>query len=184
MPVIVERLGAGRALAWFAANMPRYEKTLKELGPIRTHILATEISILGACEYCTHGHGLAFELHYFEQHGRLFPLDEAELVALHRAEPEVAIARIDEALESAGLVAEIELLRRMRALRDGAAVDGTTDRRIAHLITMFATLNACGVARQVRPDEVHDPINKKRALKQRYDEARASTTTLRGVASG
>jgi hypothetical protein len=39
MPVIVEQLGGVRALGWFAANMPRYERTLRAFGPVRTHLL-------------------------------------------------------------------------------------------------------------------------------------------------
>src|SRR5262245_32356633 len=119
MPEIVGRLGPLGALGWFAANMPRYERTLHVLGPLRTHLLCLDISLLNGCPYCIYGHAYAFELHYLKERGRLFPLDEHEIVALHRLEPNLLSQRLDDALQAAALAEEIPLLDRLQALREG-----------------------------------------------------------------
>ncbi|MEL6880694.1 MAG: hypothetical protein AAGM27_03155 [Cyanobacteria bacterium J06554_3] len=60
-PFVVQK-GAFPAVFWFLKNMPKYERILESWGPIRTHLLATEISTLNGCAYCTHGHAYAFQL--------------------------------------------------------------------------------------------------------------------------
>ena len=168
MKEIVGRRGPLGALGWFLANMPRYERTLKVLGPLRTHLLCVEISLLNGCPYCTYGHAYAFELHYLRERGRLFPLDEHEIVALNRLEPDLLFRHLEEALRD-GLADEIPLLHRLVALRGGeVGAPAEHDRRLRHLLRMFTVLNTCGIEGQVAPDEAHDPINKDRELKERY----------------
>jgi len=169
MREIVARLGPLGALGWFIANMPRYERTLKVLGPLRTHLLCSGISLCNGCPYCTYGHAYAFELHYLRERDRLFPLAEQEIVALHRLAPERLVERLTEALEAGALAGEIPVLRRLLALSEGhGEVAEEHDRRLRHLLRMFAVLNTCAIASNVAPDEAHDPINKDRALKDRY----------------
>lgn len=170
MPYIVARLGPWGALRWFAANMPQYERTLAALGPIPTHLLALEISIFNGCPYCIHGHASAFELHYLRTHDRLFPLDEAALVALAERAPDALRAALVDALEQAGLAAEVPRYDAVRAAWEG----DETDPQLAHLVSMFAVLNACGVEGRVPPDEAHDPVNKDHALRARYRALRAA----------
>lgn len=172
MPVIAQHLGGVGALAWFARNMPRYEGTLGALGPIRTHLLCTAISLTNGCPYCTHGHAHAFELHYLRERGVLFPLSEREIVDLARLDAITLRARWKEALEQGALPDEVGPFERLCALLDGAAADQPDDARLAHLITMFAVLNTCGVEGNVEPDEAHDPINKDTSLRQRYADLR------------
>src|SRR5262245_46132689 len=169
MREIVGRLGGLGALGWFVAHMPRYERTLKVLGPLRTHLLCSGISLRNGCAYCTYGHAYAFELHYLRERGRLFPLDEHEIVALHRLEPARLAQRLTEALQSGALEEEIPLLRRLLALSEGHDEGSEEhDRRLRHLLRMFAVLNTCAIESNVAPDEAHDPINKDRALRERY----------------
>lgn len=169
MRFIVRRLGAVGALLWFVRNMPGYERTLKALGPIPTHLLALEISIFNGCPYCIHGHALAFELHYLREHGRLFPIDEAGFIGLAGAEPAALRARLAEALDAAGLGGELARYDAVRAAWEGGAAEPP----LAHLVKMFAVLNACGIADRVEPDEAHDPVNKDKALLSRYRALRA-----------
>jgi hypothetical protein len=169
MREIVGRLGGLGALGWFVANMPRYERTLKVLGPLRTHLLCLEISLRNGCPYCTYGHAYAFELHYLRERDRRFPLDEHEIVGLHRLEPALLAQRLAEALQAAALAGEIPLFHRLLALADGQAGEPEEhDRRLRHLLRMFAVLNTCAIESNVAPDEAHDPINKDRALRERY----------------
>lgn len=173
MDVVVDRLGPARAVAWFVADMPRYEATLKRFGPIRTHLVCTTISLLNGCPYCVHGHAYALELAYLAARDRLFPLDEHAITALTSEPPDTMVARFEHAVTDAGLEGELPLLRRTRALRDGAAAISADERRVAHLIAMFRVLNTCGIEGHVAPDEAHDPLNRNADLKRRYAALRS-----------
>jgi hypothetical protein len=173
LPQIVEHLGAFGALSWFAKNLPEYEAILKDWGPIRTHLLCVEASLLNGCSYCTHAHAYAFELYYFREKGRLFALDEHELIALRDGTDAELCATLEAALIGGDLHDERPLLARILRLKlDQAKPADRTDERIGHLLKMFEMLNFCGIASQTPFDHAHDPINKDAALKLRYAEAR------------
>ena len=175
MAAFVCEQGARRSLFWFAKNMPKYERTLEAWGPIRTHLVATAISTLNGCAYCTAGQAYALQLHYLKNTDRLFPLTNAEIFQLHTlSEPEF-LARWEQVLNQAGLGQEIFPLQRMVELRRNRVLAVTKgDRTLLHLITMFEDLNVCGVSDNVRIDQAHDPINKNRALRDRYAALRQS----------
>lgn len=175
MAPITEQLGPLRALRWFLWNMPRYERTLKVHGGLRTHLMAIAVSLVNGCSYCTFGHGYAFQLIYLRDHGRLFPLDEYELGKLLGQRPGVIRGRLVEALRCAGLHGEIRWLDRAVALATGDARPTDPDEvRVAHLVRMFRVLNSVGITRGVDPDEAHDPTNKDDDLRLRYDRLRES----------
>lgn len=170
---IVDHLGAASAIRWFVANLPTYEGTMKKWGPVRTHLLCVEASLLNGCSYCTHAHIYAFQLHYFKETGKLFSLDEHEVIAL-REKPDAEFkATLEEALRSSDVSEEAALFDQLykRKFAWAPPVDDT-ERRIDHLLSMFETLNFCGIDRQVPFDHAHDPINKDEDLKRRYAEAR------------
>jgi hypothetical protein len=180
LPQIVEHLGAFGALGWFVRNLPEYESILKQWGPLRTHLLCVEASLLNGCSYCTHAHAYAFQLHYFRAKERLFPLDEHELVGLRDCSDAELRVALKQALSAAGLGEDEQLFDRLWQLKlEHAQATDETDRRICHLLRMFEMLNFCGIDAQTPADHAHDPINKDAALKLRYAEAR-----LAGDASG
>ena len=173
MGPIVAHLGPVSALAWFVGNMPRYERTLRALGPLRTHLACTLISLYNGCRYCAFGHLYAVELVYLEKRDRLFPLDARsvpEWIGLH---PTELRRRMVEVLQQADLHGEVRCVDTTLALATGAqrAVDAE-EARIAHLVSMFRVLNDAGIAGDVEPDEAHDPLNKDVRLKARHDELR------------
>lgn len=173
MPHLIAQRGAAAGLSWFVRNMPRYELTRRAFGPIRTHILATTISIFNGCEYCTYGHAYALELCYLNEHGSLFPLDESEFIALGQLSESEASAGIERALNAAGLGADVDIVRRLLALRTGSLLpEDADDRRLQHLLEMLGVLNSCGIRGKVKRDQAHDPINRNRLVKQRYAELR------------
>jgi hypothetical protein len=175
MPAIVAELGAVGALTWFAANMPRYERTMRVLGPLRTHLACTVISLHNGCRYCSFGHAYAVELVYLKQRERVFPVDAHTMCGWSELPPGELRARLCDTLERADLHAEVIWVDRTLALARGRqrAVD-RTEARIAHLVRMFALLNAVGVTHEVEPDKAHDPVNKDRTLKTRNSELRGS----------
>lgn len=177
MAHIAEQHGAIKSISWFAQNMPTYEKILKEWGPISTHLLATEISVLNSCPYCTYGHIYALELHYLKEKGNLMPRDEDDIVAWHAlAEPDV-IDNFRELINSADLGDEMPILDRMLLLRKGVQKPvSSQDYQILHLVQMFGFLNTCGVKGNTNPDQAHDPINKDMALQNEYKRLRSQNT--------
>jgi len=171
----VEQKGAFPAVFWILQNMLKYERILDPWGPIRTHLLVTEISTLNGCAYCTNGHAYALQLHYLKIREALFPLSEADILALHGLPDAEIIQRFEKVLEQVDLPLEILDLRRMSELWDNPALTTTQkDKDICQLITMFGVLNACGVYSKARIDQAHDPINKERIWRDRYANRRAA----------
>jgi len=189
MAQIVEQHGAFRTLGWFVRNLPAYEKTLESWGGVRTHLVATEISVLNGCPYCTYGHSYALELHYLKATDRLLPVAEQEIVAWHDLPEAEVVARFERLLEAAELPSEREMLERLLALRHGSEPASPDDRRLAHLLAMFSFLNQCGTTGRTELDQAHDPINKDTALRHQYEIRRREVETDRvaarsNVASG
>lgn len=182
MAPIVAQLGALGSLRWFVANMPRYERTLKRYGALRTHLLCTATSLVGGCPYCSYGHALAFELVYFKRFGAPFSLTEDEIVALHGVGPVEMRNTLASALQPTALRDEVQWLDRLLELESGARDPvGRDDRRLAHLSRMFGVLNTCGIASNTAPDQAHDPINKDVALKRDYALSRARSGDAAGA---
>jgi hypothetical protein len=177
MPPIVAQLGALPALGWFLRNMPRYERTLRVLGPLRTHLACALISLHNGCLYCSYGHLHAVELVYLRERGALFPIDARstpQWIGLPAAELRKRMVGV---LQQADLHGEVVWVDRTLALAGGAQrpVDAQ-ELRIAHLVSMFRVLNDVGIAGKVEPDEAHDPLNKDLTLKARLRELRTSPT--------
>lgn len=175
MRYFVLEYGAFKSVAWFVKHMPKYEKILKKWGPVRTHLVATVLSTLKGCAYCTYGHAYALQLHYFKQTNKLFPLDESAMIELHALPESDVFKRMTEALTEANLHEEIEALDKIRAVREQVPTgkQSQEDEYMRHLVSMFSVLNFCGIKRQVVSDEAHDPINKNKQLRERYAVARA-----------
>ncbi len=174
MQDIVAQHGAIKPLFWLARNMPKYEKTLREWGPIRTHIVGGAISTINSCPYCVHGHMYSFQLHYLDIYKKTFPVNEKAMTDFCYLEDiDVIASAWRETLLVGGLEEEVPFVERAVALIKGAKpTKDKTDRITVHLIKMFEFLNACGVNGNTPPDEAHDPINKDMALKARYAQMR------------
>ncbi|MEE8058230.1 MAG: hypothetical protein V3T17_10400 [Pseudomonadales bacterium] len=174
---VVQQDGAVKAFVWFVKNMPKYEKILNQWGAIRTHLLATEISILNGCSYCTYGHIYALQLHYFKDKGYLIPFSEDEILAWHSVSYTEAIDRFQQLITSSGLLSELPFLERMLELKNGSVQPNSADdQNICHLIKMFGVLNKCGINGKTRLDEAHDPINKDTMLCRKYNRVRVENS--------
>ena len=174
-PIVAHR-GGLPALGWFVRNMPRYERTLRALGPLRTHLACTLISLHNGCRYCSFGHLYAVELIYLEQRGTLFPLDAHSVSDWIGLRPAELRRRMVDVLQQADLHGEALWVDTTLALASGSQrpVDAQ-EARIAHLVAMFRVLNDAGIAGDVEPDEAHDPLNKHVHLKARHDELRGAS---------
>ena len=174
MPVIVQRFGPFGAFRWLAKNLPKYERSIVDLGPIRANLVCATASLLNGCSYCTYAHGRAFELYYFEKYDRLFPLDEHEFISLIPLTDESVREKLEASLTEAGLADEVVVLRRLYSLKleNATPTSSVEDGYLMHALQMFDDLNFCAIDSQLALDDSHDRINKDTDLKARYAEAR------------
>jgi len=177
MPVIVQQLGPLRATRWMAANIPKYEKAVEELGPTRANLMFAIASLLNGCAYCVYAHGHAFQLHYFQQHGKLFPLDDHQLINLIPQPDDVVRAELVNALNEAGLSDEIELFNRLYALKLEGLDPTPEDAHLVHAIEMYDFLSFCAIESQSAFDDADARITKDQSLESRYAEARLAAGT-------
>lgn len=173
--LIVAELGPVRAVGWFAVNAPRYERTVRALGPLRTHLACTVVSLYGGCAYTSFGHAYAVELVYLKDRDRLFPVDAQTISTWIDLKPAELRDRVCDALHRADLHVEVMWVDRTLALTTGEqrAMD-QDEARIAHLVRMFTLLNALVTGMDAEPGEAHDPLNADEALKARHAALRAS----------
>ena len=169
MSHFVRQNGPVQSVSWFVGNYPRYERILRDWGPLRTHLIAATISTLNGCQYSTEGHIRAFQLHYLQIHNRLFPIDDETFFSLTILSPDEMIEGIVEVLIAADLSSETGPLRRAFELYvyPHKAMDHR-DERLLQLIEIFGTLNECGIKSRVKLDQTHDPINRNQRLRDRY----------------
>ncbi len=174
IPEIVARLGAVRAVAWFASHFPRYLLTLQILGPVRFHLACVAISLHNSCTYCAFGHAYGLELIYLRRYDRLFPADARTLAGWLGLGPRELGTRLRGVLQEAGLHPEALWVDRTLALASGAQrpVDAA-EARIAHLVRMLGTMNKIAIESGVQPDEAQNPINKNAVIKARHAAMRA-----------
>lgn len=179
---LVMQEGPRRALFWFAKNMPKYEHILEAWGPIRTHLVVAVLSTMNGCAYTTAGHAYALQLHYLKNNDRLFPLTGSEIFELHLLPEEEILQRLEPVLIKAGLSEEIFLLHRMVELRrEKSLALSDRDYSLLHLIKLFRMLNVCGISNEIKIDQAHDPINKNRAVRDRYAALRKSQAHVQPV---
>lgn len=178
-PFIVRRLGPLGALRWASKNIPKYEVALAELGPVHGNLAFTLASLLNGCAYCVYAHGRAFQLHFFKETGRVFPLEENELVDM-RALTDLEIGqRLEVALKQANMPQELGLLERLMELKfRGAQAKNKEDEHLLHAIQMYDVLNYCAISGEVEIDDVHDAIYRDEETKARYAEARLSAAKV------
>lgn len=175
MEHLVADLGPLRALRFMVTHMPRYQRTLQVLGPLRTHLACLAISLVNGCRYCAFGQAYALELLHLRDRGTLFPADAHTLSTWTGLPAEELRGRLHQVLEEAGRHAEVLWVDRTLDLAAGAQqpIDAE-EARIAHLVVMIGQLNRVGVAHDIVPDEAHDPVNKDTALRTRLAELRAA----------
>lgn len=184
----VHQKGSVRSLFWFVTNMLKYEGILEKWGPVRTHFLTTALCTLNDCRYFAFGHAFSLELAYLKQTGRLFPLNERQLVELCGRSEAAILDNLEQALEMAQLSGEILGLQRMVELRHQRDLAATQqDRDLVHLTKMFAVLSVCGLQNDIRPDQAHAAINKNRSMRDRHfalrqnERAQATQAQTSGV---
>jgi len=174
MRPLVRQLGPLRAVRWMWRANHRYERAQRALGPVRTHLACLTISLFNGCRYCAHGHAYALELHHLDRTGRLVPEPATAVVGWAGLPRNEVRSRLRDALMRADLHVELIWVDRTLDLADGGQPIDDQEVRIAHLVGVFDTLNAVGIAGQPPLEEAHDPLNKDIRLKTRHAALRAA----------
>ncbi len=150
-----------------------YDGLFERWGPLRTHLLASSLSALNGCRSKTQKHIRSFQLHYFKARGRLFPIDEAEFLALTEAGPDEMIESLVAHLVRANLAEETDPLRRTFELYvfPSKAKDGR-DGRLMELIEILSAAGDDSHAEASPTDMDYDAIVSDADLSARYDALR------------
>jgi hypothetical protein len=172
LPEIVRQFGPVGGVRWFVRNLPPYERAIKEIGGERTNLICCAASLFNGCAYCTHACARAFQLYYFDRSGKLFPLDDHQIISLIELPDTEALDKLDGALKEAGLDEEVTLIRRLYEIKLEGSEPKSDDAFLVHAIHMFDDLNFCSIDGQLGADEAHDRINRDIGLQQRYAAAR------------
>jgi len=177
MSDIVEINGGWKSVGWFIKNMPNYERVLKAWGAERTHLMAVGISSLTGCPYCTYGHAYSFQLNYFKNRAKLFPVDEHEMVKFNALSESELINTLNDLYDSHGFEESKSDINRYMILKDKPELaESKDDKRILQLIEVFKLLNFCGIKNKTESDFAHSPINKDVENKRNYEEARKQSS--------
>lgn len=174
MAPLVQQMGPLRAVRWVWRASRRYDRALRALGPLRTHLACVTISLFNGCRYCAYGHAYALELHHLDLNDRLFPVPAQTVASWAGLSRNEVRSRLRDALMQADLHVELIWVDRALDLADGGQPIDDQETRLAHLVGVLDTLNAAGIAGQPELDEAHDPLNKDTRLKTRLAALRAS----------
>lgn len=174
MEPLVAHLGPVRALRWTLRATRRYDRAMRGLGPLRTHLACVAISLVNGCRYCAHGHAYALELHHLDRHDRLFPEPAATVAGWAGLPRNEVRSRLHDALMRADLHVEQIWVDRALDLADGGQPIDEQEARMAHLVGVLDMLNAVGIAGHPSLDEAHDPLNKDIRLKTRLAALRSA----------
>ena len=193
MKQIVSDHGHFGSLKWFLNNMPFYKATLKRVGGYRVNLIATYVSALNGCPYCTFGHGYAWQLYYFKQNNKCFPIDEMEMKGYCGKGQEYVAQKFRDMFNNDQFKTERNDFERTLTLfnkklntdddkdnyngntntsNSASKDDLLSNQDISHLIDMFTYLNTCGINGNTPHDQAHDPINKDLNLTKKYKQAR------------
>jgi hypothetical protein len=174
VPLVAE-LGPAAAVLWGFRHSARYERTLRTLGPLRTHLACTVVSLVNGCRYSAHGHAYAAELVHLRERGALLPVDAESISGWAGLGPAELRTRLVDLLERAELHGEVLWMDRTLELASGT--QGPVDAheaRVAHLVEMLGVLNAIAEEHDIAPDEAHDLVDDDVVLKTRHRELRGS----------
>jgi len=157
------------------------EDMTRAVGEGEAHLLSSFASFWNGCDYCTYGHMLAHNLHWYHDTQKLFPLDEQEvtLALMRRSDDEVLaeVRRVLGAPEYASRLTRVEALAKVRA---GELAQPPTDEQklLLRCLAMYDWVNECSIVVGA-PAPPLGPIARNKDLRRRYDEARQADRAAR-----
>ena len=172
---LVRQQGIGGFFKWAGATQGIWNEMVAMFGEPNAHLLASFASFWNGCDYCAYGHMLAYNLHHFEHEDALFAIDEREVPVLLRKRDGEILAIVKERLQAAGQERPLALLLRQAELRENPKSAATDeDRMLVRTLGLYEWVNECSITAEA-PAPPLGPVAKKKALRVRYDSARAET---------
>jgi hypothetical protein len=179
---LVRQHGVKGMMKWGGATAAATKAILEYFGHEDGHLMAAFASFWNGCDYCAYGHVLAHNLHYFEHTGKLFPLDEEEVLPLMRTRDTDVMNELRRRFAAPEFARKLQLLERKNQLRlEEGPADQPDDKMLLRCIALYEWINECSIVAEA-PAPPLGPIAKKRDLHQRYLEARKPERAARAAA--
>ncbi|MBL8957095.1 MAG: hypothetical protein JNK82_40350 [Myxococcaceae bacterium] len=171
---LVRQHGLRGFFKWAGVTQKTFDEICAHFGVEDAHLMASLASFWNGCDYCAYGHMLAHNLYVFERTGELFPVDEEDVVSLMRMRDSEVMGELRSRLGKAAAYArKLELVERKNHLRlEEGPADGPDDKMLLKCIALYEWVNECSIVAGA-PAPPLGVIAKKKALHQRYLEARA-----------
>ena len=168
---LLRQHGISGLIKWGRATQAAFDHIATKLGLEEAHLVAAFASFFNGCDYCSWGHLFALNLIYLERTGKLYPVDEEEVLELMRRGDSAVFEELR--LRLGEHPEHLRLLLRQQELRtlEGGPVS-EEDKIIVSSITLFEWVNECSIVVNA-PAPPMDPIAKKKALLARYEALRA-----------
>ena len=169
---LVRQHGIAGFMKWGQATQAAFEEITEKLGVEQAHLVAAFASFFNGCDYCSWGHLFALNLLLLERTGKVYPIDEVEVLDLMRLGDNAVMDELKRRL-AAEHPEHLRLLVRQHELRtlEGGPVS-EEDRILVRSIALFEWVNECSIVVNA-PAPPMDPIAKKKALLARYEAMRA-----------
>jgi hypothetical protein len=157
---------------WGQTTQNIFIEICKHFGEENGHLMASFASFWNGCDYCAYGHMLAHNLHFFERTGKLFTIDEEDILPLMRMKDAEVMGELRQRLSgSPDFARKLELIERKNYLRlEEGPADGPDDKMLLKCIALYEWVNECSIVVGA-PAPPLGPIAKKKDLHKRYLEA-------------
>ncbi|MDP1823195.1 MAG: hypothetical protein Q8L48_08140 [Archangium sp.] len=169
---LLRQHGISGLIKWGRAAQASFEVIAKTLGNEEAHLVAAFASFFNGCDYCSWGHLFALNLLHLERTGKLYPIDEVEVLELMRRGDTAVLQELERRLK-ADYPEHLRLLLRqheLRTLESGPVSE--EDRALVRSITLFEWVNECSIVVNA-PAPPMDRIARKKDLIARYEALRS-----------
>lgn len=183
---IIRQFGFAEALKAMTQMGKSWKKLANKFGEHHAHIIASYASLWNGCGYCVHGHMYAYNIEYYGKTGKLFPIDENDLIG-HMSDKDNQI--IDWICDQLAGDEHRDLRRQLRRLHDFRLMDKLPERKALETeddylllaCSLYSFVNECSIVVEA-PAPAMGPIAKNLDLVARYDSARNAVRTTRPFA--
>ena len=173
---MVNLLGFSGLTEWSEKLQGVADAAEARFGVIDAQVLISFAAMLNGCRVCSVGHMYVANLHYFDETGGLFPIDEREVYDLQALEDEVLFQTLEERLEGERFDNVRRLLDRIYDLKfRGAEVADADDEHLEGLIGVWDLLSECTIVQDITDASQIEPLTtiaKNKDLIRRYQAAR------------
>lgn len=170
---LVAQYGVFGYIAYARATYPIWFQLAEFFTERDANLVASFASFWNGCDYCAYGHLYAYNLMYFQETGKLFPVDEQEVMDLLSLRDAQIIEALRGRLAGPEHQRAREFLERQYELKLGKAVAATeTDAMLNKSLAYYDWVNECSIMFDA-PAPPLGTVGRNKALMKRYADARA-----------